>query len=159
VNGSPDVQECFLLISLFPRIRIPTLPLHGEIDTMPLDERLRVRLLADTVGLMFKPVPKYRPDGFVYTAPEGRIAGLDRLGVRVEIDTLGLATILHTVGAADSTRLMCERIVRTLDFFPAMDYAGRAQPYQGLLRFEYFSSTKIRIVLSWHLPPGFSTTW
>jgi len=144
-----EEDELFLSLLLFDDVTYPTFEIHPDSVRSVLSERLRLRLLPDTLGLMVKPVPLHMPPECVFPAPrEGRM-GRVTVGVRVAIDTDGEASMVGAIGADDATLRMLDALVHRLRFSPALDWSGQAVDFEGLLVVERETSTTIRTRFSW----------
>lgn len=149
VQGTPVPSECFVLVSFFPQIDYPTqVWRQSHLDSLKLLERLRVRLLPDTIGLMAKPLPTKVPgDEFTLTGRHVRFA--DTVNVGLFIDSTGRATRWRFSKAGKEIQAAVREIAAQLRFFPALDYQGRSHPFSGLVSFVFQGSSRIRIVYHW----------
>ena len=149
VDDQQVSSEAFLAIMLFPDVSYPTCVLEKGDDSLSLTDRLRVRLLPDTVGLLSRPAPLHAPFDGLYPVPRESLLGLTRVGARISIDTLGRSTLVKAAGDGERLCGLLESMVNRLRFSPALDYAGRPVPFEGLLHVGYVDSMMIRIQYSW----------
>ncbi len=146
--GEP-IHDDYLVISLVPGVAYPTILLVAPTDTLDILERVRVRLVADTLGLMQKPMPVLAPPGSLYHIPSGETILRDTIGLRISIDTLGHAKLLKVAKATKEQRDAYEALVESLQFCPALDWSGHPRPFEGLLLGVAEGSMTIRIRFCW----------
>ncbi len=146
--GEP-IHDDYLVISLVPGVAYPTILLVEPTDTLDILERVRVRLVADTLGLMQKPIPALAPPGSLYHIPSGETILRDTIGLRISIDTLGHARLLKVAKATREQRDAYEALVESLEFCPALDWSGHPRPFDGLLLGVSEGSMTIRIRFCW----------
>ncbi len=148
VNGESIASTPFLLVSLFPQMDYPTAVWNREhYDQLSLLNKLSLRMLPDTVGLMSKAIPlRIPPDRY----PLGRSRSAhDRLSAYMQVDTLGKARLVRCSRVPRATVETVRRIIGNLRFAPALDYDGRARRFHGLVHLHYTGSTDVRIVYDW----------
>ncbi|HWR82129.1 MAG TPA: hypothetical protein VN285_02380, partial [Candidatus Deferrimicrobium sp.] len=150
VRGKSAASTCFILISFFPQIHYPTRVWRPS-DQNSLYERLRIRLLPDTVGLLTEPIPaELTPEEFTLGSRQALF--IDTVNAVVSVDTLGLAAV-HRIGTeVRQLRHTVQEIGRRLQFFPALDTRGNRHPFTGLASFVFDGSTKVRVVYHWLAP-------
>ena len=148
VNGKSIASTPFLLVSLFPQMDYPTTVWNREsCDQLSLLNKLSLRMLPDTVGLMSKAIPlRIPPDRY----PLGRSRPAhNMLSAYVQVDTLGRARIIRCSRAGRATMDTVRRIIGNLRFAPALDYDGKARQFSGLAYLRFTGSADVRIVYDW----------
>jgi hypothetical protein len=152
-DGVAQASVGFLIISLFPNLSYPTPAIDYRADSLSADwDYLRVRFLPDTIGVMVPPVPKLdwsgpaemhrsavRPSGFV--------------SARVQVNQAGLGQIAGLVTDSPAIRGVLATRADQRRFYPAIDFSGQPQPYEGLLYLKLGSESNIRVWFSWMALP------
>lgn len=150
IDGQAMASTNYLIVSFFPTSTYPTraLPI-SEDSSGSIYDVVRVRLVADTIGLLNKPVPRGRWTG---TLAYGLAPYLDQgpASILVRVDALGVARVTRISPKAyfvSPTRwdLLAQRIL----MYPARDFHGRNTEYRGRFRVEYVADTIIRIQPEW----------
>ena len=148
IHGRAVESSNFLVVSLYPMVKYPT----GVVDQTSTDlapwDRVRVRLVPDTIGLILPPVPKREWSGEILDSfHQGMTPEL--VSCRVAVDTAG-KTRLSDV-STDFHRARSILIARAHDilFFPAMELAGSTRPFEDLLYLRYLDETNVRIWFNW----------
>lgn len=149
VDGVVRPAPAFLVVAFFPQVHYPTAVWSPNApDTLPLVERMRLRLVADTVGLMLGAVPQKDWSGEIVENDrheyfEGTISAA------IRVDTLGIGAV-----SKQSTRewkpigILGMRAFRN-HFFPARTWSGQVAPCFGLVFMDYLDESNIRIRFSW----------
>lgn len=149
VNGKAVSSQCFLLVSFFSGLSYPR-PARDLADDSADSwfSQLSIRLLADTVGIMSVPLPRFDPpDVFLLN---GKHQGyLDTVACFVTVDTLGRASLGRMSKAVPEVQSAVRNIIGRLKYFPAVDYSGFPHRFTGLVSLEFNSSAIIRIDHSW----------
>ena len=107
-----------------------------------------MRLLADTVGLMTKPLPSWAGgEEFTYSGLHRFVH--DTVSAMLYIDTSGHVRLGRMNNRSKQLQATVREVASHLRFFPALDYQGQSRPYSGLASFVFQGSVKIRIVCHW----------
>jgi len=149
VDGVPRSATAYLVAALFPTVHYPTevWSPHAP-DTLPLVERLRVRLVADTLGLMMAAIPREDWSGEI--TPNDRRGYFEgTISAAIRIDSLGIGAVnRHSTSEWKPIGILGMRAFRN-HFFPARTWSGRAVPCSGLVFMDYLDESNIRICFSW----------
>ena len=149
VNGVPRAVQAFLLVSLFSQVKYPTAQWEiGEVDEMSGLDQARVRVTADTVGLMQTPVPVKDWSGEIKdNMQKGLIEG--EITARVVVDTSGSSGVReHSTSDWRPIAVLGMRAFRT-KFYPARNWSGEPLPCTGLVLIDYIDESNVRIRFSW----------
>ena len=148
--GPDSLCDIFLVISLFPGVSYPTMPLDANLDSLSVLDRVRVELRTDSVGLMVKPVPRHLPPRSEYQLQTASFSATDTIALRIRIDTLGRAVLIKAAGVSNAQSEVYRSFVQSFEFCPALDWSGAPRQFEGLLLCERSAgSTKIRIHFCW----------
>jgi len=149
VRGKTVASECYLLVSYFPQIVYPTTTwIPGRPDSLPVLERARVTLLADTVGLLSKPQPRQTPGNAIYVTAKVSLRA-DTIGAVLAIDTAGVAALQLASKVSSSLRTVLRRIIDDYSFYPARNYVGEPVRFRGNVLLVIDGSVRIRIKYVW----------
>ena len=117
-----------------------------------------VRSFADTVGLMSKPIAYNVHDGwYSWRGNPGNdvSAGV----VLCIIDTTGRGRGLRVGLPSKQLVAKYRQLVYQLRFFPALDWSGRVQPFQGSLFGEFDGSANVRVRFLWLPQDSLDALW
>jgi hypothetical protein len=149
IDGRAVSSSSYLAVALFSEADYPTTRWLAESESLPTDkERLRVRLLPDTLGEMFPPVVKREWSGPIIDSavwePHSEL-----ISTRVVIDTTGVASLRES--SLNSWRFRRMLIGRAFDrgFYPARSFSGSLIPWPGLACVRYLDSTFVKIWFDW----------
>ena len=143
------IRSVYLRVALYNTVQYPTLVQKFPVDTLHLPERERIKLLPDTIGLMFKPIPmRYQSDG-IYSILGGRLTSEDTVNIEISIGTEGQVTQFNPIGASLSQKLDYRELAIWMRFFPALDFNGTAHTFSGIMRLEYHAGTMVRMRFLW----------
>ncbi|MFZ5980794.1 MAG: hypothetical protein ACOYVF_09200, partial [Candidatus Zixiibacteriota bacterium] len=149
VNNKPCASRNFLLVSFLPQIHYPAFPIDlTSIDSLALRERVRVRLLYDTLGQVSGPLPANIINN-EFVCPENLVRIIGETSYRIAIDTLGKVKLLRTFNNHKEYKKAGQALMPHLQFFPAMDIQGRAQPFEGFIKVTFNGTKKVLIVFPW----------
>lgn len=150
IGAEPVDSRSFLLVTFPPRADYPTQPFSSlTAPAADLAERVRITILADTVGPMLTPMPKSRNGE--NTVSYGRLRYLDgNISAAVRVDTSGQMTASRKYGAGPEYLREINGFLSELELFPAFDFQGNPRPYKGLIYIEGTGSTNVRIRFFWH---------
>jgi hypothetical protein len=149
VAGLPVASKAFLVVAFHPALDYP-LPTwdSSRLAEMPLLQKISVRLFPDTIGLMFPPVPRWRPgDTVTYAGPNLQLT--DTSDYYFSVDTLGRVRV-RPEDPIDKTVKKTQAGIRVLlGFYPAIAFDGRPRPFYGFATMYMDYSTEIRIRYHW----------
>ena len=149
VRGEAVASECYLLVSYFPQIVYPPAAwVPGRPDSLPVLELARVRLLADTVGLLSKPLPRQTPGNAIHVTAKVSLMA-DTIGAVIAVDTAGKAALQLTSKVSPSLRSTLRGIIEDYSFYPARNYAGDPVRFRGRVLLITDGSARIRIKYVW----------
>lgn len=154
IGGDPIASYSYLLVTFPPRAGYPTrLFTDSTARKADLAERVRVTILADTVGLMLTPVPRSRSGEMAVSY--GRLRHFEgSISAAVSIDTSGRISASRKYGAKPVYLREINGFLSELEMFPAQDFQGNPRPYKGLIHIEGTGSTDVRIRYFWHPAPA-----
>jgi hypothetical protein len=157
VHGEARACDAYLVFTLLPSARYPTEPLPDTTGHPMLEDRIRLRVLPDTKGLLGEPIPIHRPVDGAYVIPGGGPGLADPAIASVEIDTTGRVTASRIIDVSAQAAENYRKAIEAVTYYAARNSAGEAVPFSGFVRMEPESSTKIRIRFSWL--PGETIDW
>lgn len=149
LDGRAVASTSYLVVSLYPTVKYPSRPLGGGVtDGATIWDKSRVRLLPDTIGLLADPIPKRDWSGEIVTIS---LLGMidDRVSARVAVDTLGASRLTDFSTEFFRAQTILNTRSHERRFFPAVDMAGIARPFTGLVYLRYLSESNVRIWFDW----------
>ncbi len=148
-EGRPMASRCFLIVSQYPHTSYPTHQWRrADSSLQTYLESRQLRLVADTVGLLSEPILRLYPGDEVKFG--GRFAALrDTIVAAVRVNAAGNLSVLRLDHTLDDLRNGLIRLVKSLEFFPAVDYQGKPHPMHGLARLILTGSGIVRIEYFW----------
>lgn len=149
IRDTELAAELWLVFSIYSQAAFPA-PVWRRADSSSMSpwERLRLRALPDTVGLMQYPVPR-RIDPLNWTATGDHVRIRDTILVGVRIDTAGSAN-LSQMSVRDRVVLSSLRtIVGGTRFWPAVGFDGSPEAFEGRMRFIFQGVRTVRIDCLW----------
>jgi hypothetical protein len=146
---NPSAATQFLLVSFFPQMNYPTEPIDSSGgDSISMPDRLRVRLLPDTVHLLSPPVPRNFAEGSF--AVTGAATKLGRaIYSTVGIDSSGFVTPHRVYNVPNSIRRIVTYVLKQLRFYPALTFQGEAVSFRGIVRLDFRGDPFVRITCFW----------
>jgi hypothetical protein len=154
-RGQAQPTTAYLLVSLLAGVKCPTKPLATEDSPSSMREKLRVRLLPDTVGLMSMPLPRRN------WTEEFSSGARDSLGdVPMSVDfTIGPSgqVAAYDVNPRRGEPSFSKRqvwfakwaVTRIAAFHPALGFDGLPRSFDGFAFIEPASVDSIRIRVDW----------
>lgn len=156
IGADPIASYFYLLVTFPPRADYPTRPFTpSTARKADLAERVRVTILADTVGPMLTPMPQSR-NGEKAVSYGSLRQFQGNISAAVSVDTSGRITALRKYGAGRAYLREINGFLGELEMFPAVDFQGKPRPFEGLVHIEGTGSTNVRIRYFWH--PSRATT-
>jgi hypothetical protein len=153
VRGNRSGATVFLQISLFPAMDYPLKRWRPENWTdMSFHQRASVRIVADTVGLLFPPIPRTDVgDRFgLRTVSSTR---REEMVCYAVVDTSGRVRLRPEWQAIRAASEMVKSLERRIKLYPALDMAGHKQMYRGFITIDVESATNVRIRPHWLRAP------
>ncbi len=148
IDGKSHAADCFLLVSYFPAVIYPTARWRADrLDSASVLERMRVQVIADTVGLMAKPIARRQPGNALTLAEAGGL--VDTVSAVLAVDTAGHVSFRTQDRISPREWQVLRRLSSRMPFYPARDYRGEARYYDGPVRVILDSSEKVRIEYVW----------
>jgi len=149
LDGRAVASTSYLVVSLYPTMKYPSRPLgDGVTEGATIWDKSRVRLFPDTIGLLAGPIPKRDWSGeIVAISHQGMID--DLVTARIAVDTMGASRLTDFSTEFYRARTILNMRSHNLRFFPAVDYSGITQPYDGLVYLRYLSESNVRIWFDW----------
>jgi hypothetical protein len=149
VKGKPIAASVFLSVLFFPGNNYPTAPFSPEsASSLPLRERVQLRCIADTVGLLSGPVPKFNPAESVVGASYIE-RNKDTIAVYLAVSPSGAGGCLRHDEIPAKLSEWIRAKATWMKFYPALDFSGNPQPFAGATYFIFSDSTSIRIDYTW----------
>ncbi len=149
IHGAEVGAPMWLLFTVYSQSTFPA-PVWrtAEVENMRLWERLRLRALPDTVGLMHYPVPR-RANPLVWSADGAHASIRDTVSAVLSVDTLGRAGLSWVSTGNPTTLSAMRRIVGGLRFWPATGFDGRTREFEGRMRFIFGGVRTVRMEFPW----------
>ncbi len=149
LQGKNQPSENFLLFSFLPHDSYPVMAVDYRADSsLSLLDRIRVRLLPDTVGLLTEPLPvNVYNDEFICSDSKVIVKG--EVTARVQVDTLGKVKLTGLSSSNKRLKAAVISLLSYLDFFPALDNSGLKIPFNGELDIEFTGSRRVKIRFKW----------
>ncbi|MEW5795672.1 MAG: hypothetical protein AB1772_04855 [Candidatus Zixiibacteriota bacterium] len=142
----------YLVVALLPNAAYPTKAVSFEsAESLPIWDRLRIRLLPDTIGELMPPVPKRDWSGAIADSVH-RMSLAETVVFALEVDTLGTGVIERIGNSNWKIRSLLNRLSHDRRFFPALDFAGQTRPWTDLARMVYPSADSVRVWFRWGEP-------
>jgi hypothetical protein len=149
IGGTAVPSTNYLSVALFSEASYPTTKwLADSLGGIPDKERLRVRLLPDTLGEMFPAIVKRDWSGPIIDSAVWE-PNPELISARIVVDTAGLATPRES--SHDSWRVRRMLMGRAFDrgFYPARNFAGSPLTWPGLAYVRYLDSSHVGIWFDW----------
>jgi hypothetical protein len=157
IDGRPVASSNFLIVLLLPTVDYPTPPLDfRNIDTYNVWDRLRVRLIPDTLGVLAPPVPKREWSAEIsHKFLSGMIP--DLVSGRIRVDTTGISLIENVSNDFWKARRILFLSAFEKPLFPALDFSGRSRDWSGLVYLKYTSDSTVQVWFDWDHSSASST--
>ena len=149
IHGRPVASSNFLIVLLLPMLDYPTSPLDfRNIDTCNVWDRLRVRLMPDTLGVLAPPIPKREWSAEIsHKFLSGMIP--DLVSGRIRVDTTGIGQIDNVSSDYWKARRLLFLSAIGMPFFPAFDFSGQARVWSGLVYLKYTTDSTVQVWFDW----------
>ena len=150
---SVPIRSGFVLATLFPTSQYPTKPWNrSRLDSLDLHDRMALRMLADTVGLMIPPTPLFRTDqtiGLPLPSPYRRAT----LALKIRINELGRSRVYIDAGNQSGLYPLAMALENQLKFYSAVGFDGKARTFDGWLTIRSNGESSVRISFPWLQEP------
>ncbi len=149
INGRPMASINYLAVALFADMEYPTTTWSPEtISSRSAEERLRIRLLPDTVGEMIPPVVRRDWSGVIAdSAAWEPVRNL--VSAQLQIDTTGATVIDRINNLSWRVRRVFGGLAFDRRFFPARSFSGQWLTWQGLAYARYQDASHVKIWFDW----------
>ena len=153
IDGRAVESSNFLVVSFLPNVTYPTPVWSGNaVETMPLWDRFRVRLLPDTLGEMMPPVLKQDWSGRIEDTTS-KLAVPELVTARLAVDSLGIGMVSAISSKSWKLHGVLNLRAHNRRFFAALDFGGFPRPWQGLTYLRFVSADSIRVWFDWAPQP------
>lgn len=148
VAGKP-LSRAFILATFFPTSHYPTKPWSPEsYRAMDLHDRLGLRMLVDTGGLMIPPIPRARTP-YIINIKLPRPARKIDTALRVRIGEDGrLRTFVSPINSSGFYPLSLA-LENQLIFYSAVGFDGRPRPFETTVLIRPEGESSVRISFPW----------
>jgi hypothetical protein len=148
-KGRAISSNGYLLVSFFPTLVYPTSPYPpATVDTLTYHNRLQLRFLTDTAGLIIVPIPREAAPA-VYHIPAPSLYKGKTVTVRCSIDSCGISRLTNGKNESEAARKFLNDLASQIRFYPAMDVAGHVHPFEGIARLTIGTEPIVRIEYLW----------
>lgn len=149
VRGNNVESSLWLVFTVYSQVIFPAPAWRAsDLDSMGIWERLRLRALPDTIGLMHYPLPR-RPDPLSWSKRGEHVRLRDTVATVLTVDTLGWGKI-RVLGSHDNVTLSAmRRAVADTRFWPAVGFDGSPREFEGLMYFVFTGERTVRMVFPW----------
>lgn len=150
---SVPIRSGFVLATLFPTSQYPTKPWNRiRLDSLDLHDRMALRMLADTVGLMVPPTPLSRTDQTI-GLPLPSLYRRATLAFKIRINELGRSRVYIDAGNQSGLYPLAMALENQLKFYPAVGFDGKTRAFDGWLIIRSNGESSVRISFPWLLEP------
>lgn len=149
IHGRPVASSNFLVVLFLPTVAYPTPPLdYRRMDSSSVWDRLRVRLLPDTLGVLALPIPK---QDWSTKIAEKFFAGMipDLISGRIQVDTTGISRIDNLSNEYWKARRILVKSSLEKLFFPPLDFSGKPRTWSGLVYLKYLDDSNVQVWFDW----------
>ncbi|MDD3731845.1 MAG: hypothetical protein PHU88_05660 [candidate division Zixibacteria bacterium] len=149
LQGKNQPSENYLLFSFLPHDSYPVMEIDYRVNSsLSLLERIRVRLLPDTVGLLTEPL-SVNIDNDEFICSDSKVIVKGEVTARVLVDTLGKVKLTGLSSSNKRLNAAVISLLSYLDFYPALDNSGLKIPFNGELDIEFTGSRRVKIHIKW----------
>lgn len=146
---STPIRSGYLLITLFPTTRYPTLPWTKErIDSLDLHDRLAIRMLPDAQSVMIPPLPLSRTEIVIGSGLPEQFRSAP-LAVKIRVNEFGLSRVSVDAGNQSGLYSLAMALENQLKFYPAVGFDGKRIAFDGWLLIRSESVSTVRISFVW----------
>lgn len=150
VKGKPIAAHFFLCLTFYPGNNYPTLPFTDQtFAALPLRERIQLLCLADTIGLLSGPIPKFNPAESVTGGDEVKWLNNDTVAVYLAVSATGKGGALRHDEISPKMSDWIRKTASWMRFYPALNYSGEQSAFAETVYFIFSDSTAVRIVYPW----------
>jgi hypothetical protein len=150
---SVPIRSGFILATLFPTSQYPTRPWNrSRFDSLDLLDRMALRMLADTVGLMILPAPLARTTQTIGLPLPSQYRGAT-LALKIRINEMGRSRVYVDAGNQSGLYPLAMALENQLKFYSAVGFDGKNRTFDGWLIIRPNSESSVRISFPWLLEP------
>lgn len=150
VPPETDTTRLYVVFALYPGLNYATAPFtFGNSDSLSTLERLRIQILADTLGPILLPMPVRSPDSLISIPKTTVPRNPGPWSALIKIDTTGRVELVTRYFEGNQVRQVYKYIAKNERFYPALDRHSRPVAYEGLTYLTFVSDTTIRIEFGW----------
>ncbi|MCM2272302.1 MAG: hypothetical protein NDJ18_07105 [candidate division Zixibacteria bacterium] len=151
---STPIRSGYLLITLFPTTRYPTLPWSRQrVDSLDLHDRLAIRMVPDTQSVMIPPLPLSRTEIVIGAGLPVQFRSAP-LAVKIRINEDGRSRVSVDAGNQAGLYALAMTLENQLRFYPAVGFDGKRIEYDGWLLIRSEGESTVRISFVWLLEPN-----
>ncbi len=150
---STPIRSGYLLITLFPTTRYPTLPWSRKrVDSLDLHDRLAIRMLTDTQSVMIPPLPVSRTEIVIGSGLPVQFRAAP-LAVKIRVNEYGQSRVSVDAGNQAGLYSLAMALENQLKFYPAVGFDGKRIGFDGWLLIRSEGESTVRISFVWLLEP------
>jgi hypothetical protein len=149
VDGKPVATSCFLLALFLPQLKYPAAPIDAKADSMVTwYDKWRVRIIADTVGLLNPAMPKVQGiDELTIMGEDRYLMGVVNAGLAIDVN--GNVRFTGSDTKQDKLNNAVKASIEGLRFYPAVSFAGEVKSFSGTARFKFSNRANVRVDYLW----------
>jgi hypothetical protein len=155
IDGRAIESSSYLVLSLYPTIKYPTLPTYRGVGDQTLWGQVRVMLVPDTTGLILPAAPLRDWSGLVV---DSFYQGMtpDLVSGRATIGVTGRCRIRKIAPDFFRAGHLLHQRANGVKFYPARRLDGSPLAFDGLVYLRYIDKARVRIWFDWlgELDPG-----
>ncbi len=152
--GGKAVRKSFLLTTFIPTSHYPTKSWTAKsVDSLDQHDRLALRLVPDTVGIMIPPMPVSRTALTLNFRPPN-IERMKELALAVRIDDDGRVRTAVSPATGSGLYPLAMAIENQIKFYPALGFDGRTRNFDSVVYIRPEGESSVRISLAWLAPLG-----
>lgn len=147
--GGKAIRKAFLLTTFIPTSHYPTKPwTSGSADSLDLHDRLALRLVPDTVGIMIPPMPISRAPHIINFRPKS-LERTKELALAVRIGDDGRIRTAVSPATESGLYPLAMAIEGQIKFYPALGFDGRTRNFDSVVYIRPEGESSVRISLAW----------
>lgn len=143
------IRKSFLLTTFIPTSHYPTKPWTAKsADSLDLHDRLALRLVPDTVGIMIPPLPVSRTPLIVNFRPKS-LERTKELALAVRVGDDGRLRTAVSPATESGLYPLAMAIENQIKFYPALGFDGRTRNFDSVVYIRPEGESSVRISLAW----------
>ncbi len=152
--GGKAIRKSFLLTTFIPTSHYPTKPWTAKgADSLDLHDRLALKLVPDTVGIMIPPMPISRTPLIINFRPPN-LERMKELALSVRIGDDGRVRTAVSPATESGLYPLAMAIENQIKFYPALGFDGRTRNFDSVVYIRPEGESSVRISLAWLAPLG-----